>query len=315
MRGKRTFLIAPVVAVAVVALAVAGCGSSSDNVKASPPAASAKRSTPSGGQRHRRRARGEPRQLPRRLAGPHALPVREGHRHDEHLLRRLRERLAALHHERPPEGGLGRGPRPAWVPPPARTASPSSPTTATRSTATPAIARRATRTVRASRRSAAAGTSSRRPVSRSKATRPLRPRTGAAMATSASRMGGLPAARRAAGAVRWFDGVYALGAACSPPKRPCTSSSSPRSSTPSAGSGRCSWPTPRPASWPRRAWPSRAPGPSPRSRESRSPSAPWPVSCSATEPACWAGPKPAGEPRSRWPWRRKSVRWWRWRQA
>jgi len=33
------------------------------------------------------------------------------------------------------------------------------------------------------------------------------------MATSASRMGGLPAARSAAGAVRWFDGIYALGAA------------------------------------------------------------------------------------------------------
>jgi predicted lipoprotein with Yx(FWY)xxD motif len=48
MKGRRTFLIAPVVAVAVVVLAVAGCGSSSDDVKAGPPAASANVSTPGG---------------------------------------------------------------------------------------------------------------------------------------------------------------------------------------------------------------------------------------------------------------------------
>jgi hypothetical protein len=34
-----------------------------------------------------------------------------------------------------------------------------------------------------------------------------------ATATSATRMGGLPAARRAAGAVHWPDALYALGAA------------------------------------------------------------------------------------------------------
>ena len=102
MRRKNTLLMVPAVSVALVAVAVAGCGgNSNDNVKASAPTASAKVSTPSGGKatvgvQHR-----EPRQVPGRLAGPHALSVREGHGHDEHLLRRLRERLAALHDERP----------------------------------------------------------------------------------------------------------------------------------------------------------------------------------------------------------------------
>ena len=40
MRGKRTLLMAPVASAAIVALAIAGCGSNSDNVKASAPAAS-----------------------------------------------------------------------------------------------------------------------------------------------------------------------------------------------------------------------------------------------------------------------------------
>jgi predicted lipoprotein with Yx(FWY)xxD motif len=48
MKGKRTVLMAPA-AVAIIALAIAGCGSSGNNVKASPPAASVKASAPSGG--------------------------------------------------------------------------------------------------------------------------------------------------------------------------------------------------------------------------------------------------------------------------
>ena len=48
MKGKRTVLMA-VAAVAIIALAIAGCGSSDNNVSASPPAASVKASTPSGG--------------------------------------------------------------------------------------------------------------------------------------------------------------------------------------------------------------------------------------------------------------------------
>ena len=49
MRHKRTLLIAPAALVVIVALALAGCGGNSgDNVKASPPAASAKASVPGG---------------------------------------------------------------------------------------------------------------------------------------------------------------------------------------------------------------------------------------------------------------------------
>jgi predicted lipoprotein with Yx(FWY)xxD motif len=49
LRRKTTLLMLPAVSVAVVALAVAGCGGNSNSVKASPPSASAKVSTPSGG--------------------------------------------------------------------------------------------------------------------------------------------------------------------------------------------------------------------------------------------------------------------------
>jgi predicted lipoprotein with Yx(FWY)xxD motif len=46
---KRTFLIVPAASLAILALAVAGCGNgSSNNVKASPPAATFKATTPSG---------------------------------------------------------------------------------------------------------------------------------------------------------------------------------------------------------------------------------------------------------------------------
>jgi predicted lipoprotein with Yx(FWY)xxD motif len=49
MKGKRTVLMA-LAAVAIIALAIAGCGSSgNDNVSASPPAASVKPATPNGG--------------------------------------------------------------------------------------------------------------------------------------------------------------------------------------------------------------------------------------------------------------------------
>ena len=48
MRGKRTVLMVPAAAAAIVALAIAGCGSSGDNVKASAPAGSMKASAPSG---------------------------------------------------------------------------------------------------------------------------------------------------------------------------------------------------------------------------------------------------------------------------
>jgi predicted lipoprotein with Yx(FWY)xxD motif len=49
MKGKRTVLMA-LAAVAIIALAIAGCGSSgNDNVSASPPAAGVKPATPSGG--------------------------------------------------------------------------------------------------------------------------------------------------------------------------------------------------------------------------------------------------------------------------
>ena len=48
MRRKRTVLMAPVASAAIVALVIAGCGSGSDNVKASAPAASMKASAPSG---------------------------------------------------------------------------------------------------------------------------------------------------------------------------------------------------------------------------------------------------------------------------
>jgi len=48
MRGKRTLLMAPGASAAIVALAIAGCGSGSDNVKASAPAASMQASAPSG---------------------------------------------------------------------------------------------------------------------------------------------------------------------------------------------------------------------------------------------------------------------------
>ena len=51
MKGKRTVLMAPA-ALAIIALVIAGCGSSSssnNNVSASPPAASVKAATPSGG--------------------------------------------------------------------------------------------------------------------------------------------------------------------------------------------------------------------------------------------------------------------------
>ena len=48
MKGKRTVLMIPAVVVALVALAIAGCGGG-DNVKASAPAASMKASAPSGG--------------------------------------------------------------------------------------------------------------------------------------------------------------------------------------------------------------------------------------------------------------------------
>lgn len=48
MRGKRTALMVPAAAAAIVTLAIAGCGSSGDNVKASAPAGSMKVSAPSG---------------------------------------------------------------------------------------------------------------------------------------------------------------------------------------------------------------------------------------------------------------------------
>ena len=48
MRGKRTVLMVPAAVAAIVALAIAGCGSSGDNVKASAPAGSMNASVPSG---------------------------------------------------------------------------------------------------------------------------------------------------------------------------------------------------------------------------------------------------------------------------
>ena len=86
--------------------AAGAAATTTTSVPARPPRASSQRARAAAG--HRRRAHGQPRHLPRRLAGPHAVPVREGHGHEEHLLRRVCERLAALHDERPPEGGLER---------------------------------------------------------------------------------------------------------------------------------------------------------------------------------------------------------------
>ena len=310
MKGRRTFLIAPVVAVAVVVLAVAGCGSSSDDVKAAcPPRAPT--IDPRRRRRHGRRGFRRPGQPSRRLAGTHALPVREGQGHGEHLLRRLRAGLATSTTNGSPKAGSDVD-RALLAPRPARTASPSSPTTVTRSIATSATAQPATLRARTSRSSAAAGTSSLRPASRSKGTRPARPRAGAAMTTSASRMGGLPAARRR-GRVRWFAGAYALGAALLAAEAAVHLQQYASVFHEVRWMGPCSWPTPRPVSWPRRAHPRTRS--SPRSPASRSPPARWPVSCSATEPAYWAGLKPAGGPRSRWRWRRSSVLCWRWRRA
>ena len=107
MRGKRTLLMAPA-AVAIIALVIAGCGSSSNNnVKCEPARRERQGGDPERRQRHRRRAH-------RRASAPISSTRRaarstcsEGHGHDEHVLRRVCEQLAARHHERPPKAGSG----------------------------------------------------------------------------------------------------------------------------------------------------------------------------------------------------------------
>ena len=98
-RNKSITFLAGATALVVAALA-AGCGSSGGsnaNVPAPPQNASGQSAT-------RRRREGKRRQDPRRLAGPHALPVRARLGHEELMHRRLRRRVAAPAGDRQADG-------------------------------------------------------------------------------------------------------------------------------------------------------------------------------------------------------------------
>ena len=77
-------LLAAVAVVPLVALAVAGCGNDDNTPTATDgkPASAGSGDGQGGGHRTR--------QDPRRLSGQDPLPVRAGHGHDEHVLRRVR---------------------------------------------------------------------------------------------------------------------------------------------------------------------------------------------------------------------------------
>jgi hypothetical protein len=83
------------------------------------------------------------------------------------------------------------------------------------------------------------------------------------MATSAQRLGGLPAAWRAAGAVGGSNAVYVLGAAMLAVEAAVHVQQFASIFHAVPWIGPSSWPTPRPPSWPRPAWPTSARGRSP----------------------------------------------------
>ena len=126
-RSRRITFVAGLAVVAVFALALAGC-SSDNQANGSAPASNG------AGQGTVDVATSGLGSDPRRLAGPHPVPVREGHGDPERVHGRVRQRLASAPGDRHANGRWrGETPR-SWEPPCARTVTHRSPTPATRST-------------------------------------------------------------------------------------------------------------------------------------------------------------------------------------